>query len=57
MLNVYFSILFISKKTINTYLKLENRVVCREFLAFVVFFETNQMIIYICISEILKTRV
>ena len=43
------------------YLKLEIRVVCREFLAFkhvvIVFSETNQMIVYICISEILKTRV
>ena len=39
------------------YLKLEIRVVCREFLAFkyvfIVFFETNQMIINICTSEIL----
>ena len=33
--NVYFSIcLFLSKKTINMYLKLEIRVACREFLAF-----------------------
>ena len=50
-INVYFSICF-SKKMINTYLKLEIRVVCREFLAFkyvvMVFFETKQMIIYIC---------
>ena len=37
---------------------------CREFLAFfrfkyvvIVFFETKQMIIYICTIEILKTRV
>ena len=40
---------------------LEICVVCREFLAFkyvfIVFFETDQMIIYCCISEILKTRV
>ena len=34
MINVYFSICFVSKKTINTYLKLEIRVACREFLAF-----------------------
>ena len=43
------------------YLKLEIHVVCREFLAFkyvfIVFFETNQIIIYICSSEILETRV
>ena len=59
--NVYFSICFFSKKTINTYLKLKIRVACREFLAFkyvvIVFFETKQMIIYICTSEILKTHV
>ena len=52
---------FFSEKTINTYLKLEIRVACREFLAFkyvvIVFFETKQMIIYICTLEILKTRV
>ena len=50
-----------SKKTINTYLKLEIPVACREFLAFkyvvIVFFETNRMIIYICTLEILETRV
>ena len=50
-----------SKKTINTYFKQEIRVVCREFLAFkyalIVFFETIQMIIYICTSEILKMRI
>ena len=46
------------KKKINMYLKLEIRVVCREFLVFKsVFFKTNQMIIYICTLEILKTRV
>ena len=43
------------------YLKLEVRVVCREFLAFkyvvIVFFETKQMIINIFTSEILNTRV
>ena len=43
-------------KTIKTYLKLEIRVECRELLAFkyvfMVFFETNQMIIYICLSKI-----
>ena len=37
------------KKTINTYLKLEIRLVCREFVAFkyviIFFFETKQMII------------
>jgi hypothetical protein len=33
MLDVYFSIGF-KKKAINTYLKLEIRVVCKEFLAF-----------------------
>ena len=42
-------------------LKLEIRVVCREFFAFkyifIVFFETNQTIFYICILEILKTCV
>ena len=36
-------------------------VACREFLAFkyvvIVFFETKQMIIYICTLEIFKTRV
>ena len=43
--NVYFSICFVSKKTINTYLKLEIRVACREFLAFkyvVIFFFRNK---------------
>ena len=43
------------------YLKLEIHVVCRNFLAFkyvfIVFLETKQMIIYICTSEIFKTRV
>ena len=43
------------------FLKLEISVVCREFLAFkdvfVVFFKTNQMFIFICTIEILKTRV
>ena len=34
LINVYFSVCFVSKKTINTYLKLEIRVACREFLAF-----------------------
>jgi hypothetical protein len=55
------SVFFFSKKTINTYLKLEIRVACREFLAFkykvIVFFETKHVIIHICTSEILKTRV
>ena len=41
--------------------KLEIRVVCRKLLAFryifIVFFETNHMIIHICTLEILKTRV
>ena len=56
-LNVYFSICFFSKQMINTYLMLEIRVACREFLAFkYIFFETKQMIIYFCTSEILKTR-
>ena len=40
---------------------LEIRDVCREYYAcknvFIILFETNQMIIYICTSEILKTRV
>ena len=49
------------KKTINTYLKLEIRVVCREFyplnMSLLFFFETNQMLIYICTSKIIKTRV
>ena len=39
---------------INAYLRLENRVVCMKFLAFkyvfIIFFETNHMIIYICTS-------
>ena len=55
-------LLIFSKKTINTYLKPEIRVVCRAFLAFKyvfigVFFskQVSQMIIYNCISEILKT--
>ena len=52
---------FFEKKTINTYLKLEICVVFREFLpfkyVFIVFFDKNQMIIYICKSEILKNRV
>ena len=40
--------------------KTRNLYVCREFVAFkyvLIFSETNQMIIYICTSEILKTRV
>ena len=41
--------------------KAEIRVVCREFLAFryvfILFFEPNQRIIYICTPEILKTCV
>ena len=49
------------KKTLNTHLKLEICVVCREVLAFkhvvIVFFETKKMIIYFCTSEILKTAV
>ena len=58
-INIYFGIWFFS---INTYLKLEILVVCRDFLAFKYmvffrFFETNQMIIYIRTSEILKTCV
>ena len=48
------------EKTINTYLKLEIRVACREFFAFkyvvIGFFETKQMIIYICTLEILNTH-
>ena len=44
------------KKTINEYSKLEICYVCREFVAFtyvfIVFLETNQMIIYFC--KILK---
>ena len=59
--NVYLSIcFFFSKKTINMYLKLEICVACREFKVFkyevIVFFEKKQMIINICTSEILKTR-
>jgi len=34
LFNVYFIICFFWKQTTNTYLKLEIRVVCREFLAF-----------------------
>ena len=49
------------ENTIDMYLKLEIRLVFREFLAFkyefIDFLKTNQMIIYICTSEILKTRV
>ena len=56
--NVYF--INFSKKTLNTYLKLEIRVVSREFLAFkyvfIIFFKSNQMIIYICTSDILNSR-
>ena len=52
---------FFWKKTINTYLKLEINFICREFLSFkyvfIIFFETNQVIIDFCTSEILKTRV
>ena len=43
--------MFFPKKTINTYLKLEIRVACREFVALkyvvIVFSETKQMINYI----------
>ena len=46
------------EKEKNTYLKLEIRVVCKEFLAikyvFSFFFETYQILIYICTLEILK---
>ena len=66
-INCFSSVMYILasdffKKTINTYLKLEIRVVCREFLAFkyvfIVFvFKTNQFIIYIRTLEIFKTRV
>ena len=59
--NVYFSIIFFVIDEINTYLKLEIGVVCREIVAFklvvIFFFKTKQMIIYVCTSEILKTRV
>ena len=52
---------FFLEKTINMYLKLEICVGYREFLAFkyiaIIFFETKQMIIYICTSEILKPRI
>ena len=59
---MYILLSFFLEKTINTYLKLEISVVFREFLAFILyvfifFFKTNQMIIYICTSEILKTCV
>ena len=61
MLNVYFTctylklealntyLFFFSKKTINTYLKLEIRVECREFLAFkyVVFFGTQYSFVFV----------
>ena len=45
------------EKKINIYLKLEIRVVCREYIhkyIFIVFFEKHQMIFYICKSETLK---
>ena len=52
--NVYFSIRFVLKKTINTYLSLEIRVVFRKFLAskciFIVFFRNksdNYLYLYI----------
>ena len=53
---MYISASDFCEKTINTYLKIEICVVCTEYV-FIAFFETNQMIIYICTSEILKTRV
>ena len=50
-----------SKKTINTYLKPEVRVLCREVLdskyIFIVFLKTNQIKINFCTPEILKTCV
>ena len=55
MYDLYIFVSDFFKKTINTYLKLEICVMCREFLAFkyafVVLFESNQMIIYICTPE------
>ena len=49
------------EKYYNTYLKLEIRVVRKELLAFknvfIALFVKNQMVIYICTSEILKTHV
>ena len=53
----YFSLWFVSKKTLNTYLRLDIFVVRGEFLAlythtFIVFFESNRMIIYIPTLEI-----
>ena len=46
---MYIFLFDFSKNTIKTYLKLDIRVVCREVLVFkyvfIVFFETNQMII------------
>ena len=51
------SVFFLEKDNKYTYLKLEIRVACREFLAFknlvIVVSETKQMIIYSCTSEIL----
>ena len=47
------------EKTINKYLKLEIRVVCREFSAFQYVFiviKINQRIINFCTSQIFKNR-
>ena len=50
---------FFLLKDDKNYLKLEICVVCREFLPLntYFFFKTNQMTIYICTLEIMKTRV
>ena len=51
---------FSRKRLLINNLKLEIRVVCRDFLhlnTYLSFFKTNQVITYICTSEILKTQV
>ena len=53
---------FFSEKTINTNIKLENRVACREFLAFkykviACFRKKTDDYLKVSTSEILKTRV
>ena len=57
---MYFIAFYFFEKDDKYVFKLEIRVVCKEYLAFkyvlIVFFGTNQMIIYVCTSEILKNH-
>ena len=58
-INTYFDSDYGLANAINNYLRLKIRVVWKESLAyfyvFIVFIQTNRMIIYICASKIIKT--